>query len=397
MVTQVYPYTYADAVDAMCIYLGNAAGADNAVVRRAIQHAYRDLMARRDWQYTYGQAVIELQPPFNDGTVAYTNSTRTVTLTTTDAGVFPSWSYPYGRLAMADVNGNYTVFPVIGNPTSTTLLLGPNSNPGADIPSGNAYNLYQSVYPVPPDFKAFTQPTTFVTWASEYIAPEDWYWLEWHGQAAGNPVRWTILPDPHLIGAYCVAVQPWPSVAQPLGFVYQRLMRRMVYCGYETASRQGAVSVSGTAVTGVGTAFNSAMVGSYLRLSPSATVPTGDGDLNPFTEELKIASVTSGTALVLDVGAQNTYSGVGYVITDPVDLPDILMDAFLWGCRFQYSALSRADQREDDFKYYIAALRTAFENDAPARLTERRVGRTYKYADRGWFSPSNPSYAYSSP
>jgi pilus assembly protein CpaC len=70
--------------------------------------------------------------PYSTGTIAYTQATRTVTLT---GGTWPSWAQ-YGVLVIGNV-----LYRVAAKPTSTTLVLTAMSNPGVDVPAGAMFTL----------------------------------------------------------------------------------------------------------------------------------------------------------------------------------------------------------------------------------------------------------------
>lgn len=75
---------------------------------------------------------------------------------------------------------------------------------------------------------------------------------------------------------------------------------RYIYAG-DVNYNEGTVSVSGTAVTGVGTAFTSDMVGWYLYI---------DGEDKP----LDVSAHSSGTSLTLGTAATGSPSGVNYAL-----------------------------------------------------------------------------------
>ncbi len=78
--------------------------------------------------------------------------------------------------------------------------------------------------------------------------------------------------------------------------------------------------MSGTAVTGAGTAFTSAMIGSVLRVSSNTTdLPDDLAGNNPFAYEARITAVASATACTVDASL-GTGTGLKFIISDPVDI-----------------------------------------------------------------------------
>src|SRR5580704_10065707 len=194
-------FCYRDAVDQLVTYLGGAAqDAEQIIVRRAIQNAFRRILAERSWQYLYVNTTIQLQAPYNAGTVTYVNATRQLTLS---GGTWPTWAR-YGRIALPTPDGALQIFQPDQIVSSTVMTLTALLNPGQDITTPVSYNLYQSIYPLPADFHRICEPTTFATWGSEYVSPTDWQWLEWHVQVGGYPYVWTISNDLRNAGAYAI-------------------------------------------------------------------------------------------------------------------------------------------------------------------------------------------------
>jgi hypothetical protein len=381
-------FLFSDAVDNVVDYLGGATqDPEQRIVRRSIYNAYNRIFAERSWAHLYKHTRIQLNPLYNTGTVAYSQSSLTVTLT---GGSFPSWA-ANGRIRInsttTDGSNTAMVCGISAFPTSTTLLLDANLNPGGDIAAGASYTLFQDVYPLPSDFRKAQKPTTYSTWDSLYISPEDWQWLEWHANVQGYPVRWTIMGDTTNIGQYNLCVQPYPTNSVPFDMIYARGGRNIRYTGYETASRTGTISVTAnsTAVTGSGTSWTTAMAGAYMRFSATSTQPDGFGGLNPYVEECRIRSVADGGHLTLYTAPLNTYSATGFVISDPIDLSDQLIEAFKMGCRFQYSVLARTDQHDLALKDYRMAVRLAMENDS-MQESARAVGMKAGGFDRGWMN-----------
>jgi len=66
-----------------------------------------------------------------------------------------------------------------------------------------------------------------------------------------------------------------------------------------------------------------------LRLGADSRTPTGMTDANPWAEEALIDTVASPTSLTLQAAPSGSYSGVGYYISDPVDLDESLVTALL--------------------------------------------------------------------
>src|SRR5689334_1960458 len=90
-------WTYADLVGYILdTHAVKATGLNLRHAREAVRRAYRDFPQRHSWNYYYRQRVLQTVASYGTGTISYTNSTRTVTLT---GGTFPSWAN-YGRIVI---------------------------------------------------------------------------------------------------------------------------------------------------------------------------------------------------------------------------------------------------------------------------------------------------------
>ncbi len=392
MTAQANVFTYTDAIDALVDYTGGASiDVDQRLLRKCVQNAYREIIGRRKWRHLWDHRRVNLNALYATGTVQYTHSTRTVDLT---SGTFPTWVGPYARIR---INGGTTTAPsiyvcqVASRVSGTQVTLTANLNPGSDIAAGATFTIYQDVYPLDGDFRMANEPTTYTTWGSQYIRFQDWQWLEWHANVQGYPVRWTIGPDNINPGGYAMYVAPYPSVAVPYDFTIQRRGRNAFWTGYETAALTGtiAVSAAGTAVTGSATQFASSMVGSILRVQATGvtTLPDGQGGLNPYFEQKVISVVTDTTHLTVANAFDSAYSGSGIRIADPIDFPEMLIEAFLHGCRWQYCLTANKDPNitRQQQLIYREALIHACEADRAIDV-DQVIGQLDRTYDRGFYS-----------
>lgn len=353
-------YTFKDLIDHLVDYVGDNATAQAVRdAKRAALDAYRDMPAWHDWSYYVGRLRIITQAPQTTGTVQYKHSSgafpRQVILT---GATWPSWA-SLGQLVIGSVPCK--VAAVID---STDLQLDIGSNPGADYPAGTTYTLCQSTYQLPCDFIGATQfldlkrgvPLT-------YEPPVSWLSRQRVYQGPAAPYTYTYVTDPNSFGALAVAFFPIPDGAYPLDTIYKRRPRPVVIDQYSA----GTVSVGGNSptVSGSGTAWTSAMVGSVLRLSANGTdVPTGADGANRAAQENVITAVASATSLTVDASVPLTYSGVKYMISDPVDVEDgAMMTVLLRSCE-SHSSIARIMKNQDAAqKAFIDALIRAKESD----------------------------------
>jgi hypothetical protein len=126
-------------------------------------------------------------------------------------------------------------------------------------------------------------------------------------------------------------------------------------------------------VTGTDTAFTSKMVGSVLRVSGDVSWhPEGLAGMHPYVMEAMITSVPSATALFVhspEVSAN--YSGSKYLITDILDISPSMYTALLSGAEVWVARLL-GKNIEGAMGVYGRDLRLAYEADTLAPISGRR-------------------------
>lgn len=344
--------TYRDLIDRLMDFANASPNAPQVrAYRIAIDEAYREVVNATNWKYYMTEYSLFTPEPYGTGTVSYTQSNRTVTLTT---GTFPSWAQ-YGHIRI----GN-TYYNIDSNPTNTTLILTIGNNPGQDIASGTTYQLYQSVFPLPADYRsqfAWNVPAT--PWAGRFINPSEWMALERRTAAGGNPQYWTIMSHPKFLGSMAICLWPHPVTAGTYGGIYQRKPRDLQVSGWATADTDFAsastVAVSATTVTGTSTNFQPNMVGSVIRFGTASTLPDGTVGLNPASEQRIITGWTDATHVTIDSALVGSYSGVKYTISDPIDMSSGMLNALIAGMKFHYTMNCPKEG------VYISTFRKEFE------------------------------------
>lgn len=322
------PRTYRDMIDQLAYHLGSATDERNqSQVRMAIRNAYRDLVQKRNWNFFWRENRLFLNAPYTTGTVQYTQSNLTVTLT---GGTWPSWVNAYSRIRIGIVTSQ-----VASVPNSTTLILDPVYNFGSDIAAGSTFVIYQNLFPLPSDFRAMGNPIGEASWwSANYVTPEAWLQLErsYGGTINGGvPLAWTIFGDFNNMNGLMMGLWPWPSVAKTYDFVYQAAARPILRHGMSTTDQAGTVSgTSGTpTVTGTGTTWVSGQAGSVIRFGDTTNIPTGPEGLFPYQEQATIKSVDSATQFTLTSNLVGNYTNVKYIVSDPINLPEKLITALI--------------------------------------------------------------------
>ncbi len=357
---------YFDLIDHLRDSIGGSPDEGNQrAIITAIQNAYRELVNARNWQYFWTAHRIQLVEPYSTGTVEYlhTGGTYERQLTLTD-GEWPSWAL-YGKVVIGDV-----VHSVEDRKSATVLTLHLIHNPGADVDSGTSYTIYRDDYTLPCDFRTMCRPLAEGSgWWGSYVSPEEFMVLSRQGDTSGRPRSWSILGDQNLIGSYAIHVWPYPDADETFDFIYQRSGRQLHKKGIVASEITGTVQTSAASatVTGVGTSFDETMIGSLIRVTTSTTeTPTGVDGLNPWLEQKIIVDVTSATSLSVDSVFANNLTGVKFMITDPVDLPDKMITALLRSAEYEL-AIKQGQKDVLPFRYELKRLAflSACEADMP--------------------------------
>lgn len=364
--------TYFDAVESLIVSsYGGPQDAEQRDIRTAIHRAYDELTTIRDWSYYHVHGRIILQAPYDTGSV--TSSGVTVTLT---GGTWPSWAATGAYLKVGE-----EICRVASRTSGSVIVLDSGLSLKADITS-QPYTLYRTVYPLPADFRNLDEPSDeYNWWSGLYVTPDQAMKLERVSNSSGEPYHWTVIKDPDSTG-WAIKVIGYPTGTQTLDFTYRRTARPIRYSGHEAALRQGTISRSTTAVTGSGTAFAAAMVGSILRAGDTTNVPGPIESLTPWVSEGKITAVGGSTGLTTE-DSGTIASSTKYLITDPIDIAPHMHAAMDSACDY-WLARIRGTGEDKAFQLYQRDLRLAMEQDQLAPLS----GRSREvWHDGGWRSP----------
>jgi hypothetical protein len=316
-------WTYADAVDALCdAHAVLRTGLNERHARSSVRFAYRDFPLRHPWSYYYRQRVLQTVASYSTGTVVYDNSggsnERMLTLTT---GTWPTWA-EYGRVVIDDVH-----YEVEYRVSDSIVTLAEYSNPGADVAS-TTYEIYRSSYPLPVNFGVIERlwdvngnyEIPFVDQRTQHTALQAFY------DTPSTPIHATIRATGKYLSGVELVFGPPPNAVLTYDMLYRTFPRPLAIDEYSS----GTVTItSGTAaVTGTNTTFPATCAGSIIRFSTGIVKPSGylgaiDGADNPYVYQAVIKSRGSATALTLEEVMPTTIAtltGVGYTISDPLDI-----------------------------------------------------------------------------
>lgn len=351
--------TFADLLDHAHAYLGaNPDRPATAGARRAVQTAYQTLPTRHPWKHLQTIGRIVTVAPYSTGTVEYDHTggtyERQVTLT---GGAWPAWAAD-GVLVINDVP-----YDVSARKSGTVLTLPATQNPGDDVAAGTSYTLYRDTYEMPTDYMSGDR-MVLDTCGSYLLYKDggDFAGLRRRNTGPAKPETFSVAWGQGEGASLSCRFWPAPDAVYPVDFQYKRRPRSLALDRIEAGTV--SVTASSATVTGVGTAFTAAMIGSVIRVAYDGTTsPTGLDGASPYAEERVIESVTSRTSLGVSEAFAGTLSAVKYVISDPADIdPDatgpLLLREIERQCRLG-SRLKAVDGEEAEYRRELDRARAA--------------------------------------
>ncbi len=367
--------TYADAIEHLRDF---AAGAGLSVnqpqLRRAVQAAYTEVVQAHEWPYFVVPHRIHLMETQDDGTLAYTHSTRTVTLT---GATFTDWT------AGASIFVDDKLCEIESITDATNAVLSSAMNPGADL-TGEDYTLFRRWHELPADFLAITEPISEELRRAQSVPMSEM--LELHAWRNQTDTARCYAVGPSLLNYGVNALYTWPPAAadSSLDMLYRRKARELRYSGAVAVDRAGTIAITSgsNTATGTSTSFLADHVGSVLRISSDDKRPTGRFGDKPYIEEHKILAVdVDAQTLTLQEVVSTTDVDAGYLITDPIDLDPVVFQAFLH-CAEKQVIIGRDPEKAGRvIGNYLRALAAA--KGADAKTIQRRVvGGTGRYRPR---------------
>jgi hypothetical protein len=376
--------TFSDAVFYCLNYLAKDAK-ESPQAKRIVIDAYRSIPNKRDWNYYKRLLRVNTVAAQSTGTIEYVESTRTMTLT---GATWPSWA------TGGSIRIGQTMYYIESIPTSTTIILNSETTPGDDLDAGTSYVLSKDTYTLPSDFRSLLG----INWQSgtynpAYVDYEQFISLSTLVTGPAAPTYYTIFGDRLAMGRKALLFYPAPDLAYPVNAFYNGAGRPLSIEYY----RAGTVSSTAASrtITGSGTAWTSAMIGSVIRFAQTAArdtagnliYPTGTDGLYPAAMEYIITAVASATSLTVDAAAELTLTATAYEISDPIDVNEgAMMNLFYRSIDLQARLSMRSkDIGPSESAAYNTALMEAFEADsvfggtrvALANMSRPRLMREY--------------------
>lgn len=375
-------HTAQDVVD----YLLSATGGggqdgEHRAIRQAVIHGVREVLHARDWLWHTATGTFTAQQKSTTAS-AITSGSATMTVGST-ADMFP------GRLL--DMSPTYfSRNPrVVSITNATTVVV--DINAIATLSSGTTPILIQTYYDLPANLRDIDALVTNTVGTLHcYISPQQWQRLEINSRGASEPYYYTIMRSDKYPDRFQIRFVGIPTNSLIFNYTYRYQPKMVKYMGYEPLCRQGTITVGSTStpqsVTGNGTAFQSDMVGSMLRMGTATNEAEPVGALRPFVAESKITAVGSTTGITCADGGLPTATTVKYAISDIIDCSPQMYTAVLSAAEMWYARLA-GKPGADVVALFNRDLRLAMEQDVVSPMSGRPTSIGFPTPrSRGWYS-----------
>jgi len=384
-------YTAQDVVDYLLTATGGGAqDGEHRAVRQAVVQGVREVMHARNWLW-------------HTKTETFTASQVSTTATAVTSGsnqitVASATGIVAGRL-LNITTGYFDRNPRVTEVNGTTITLDKTAT--ATKGAGDTVNvLVQTYYDLPVDLRDIDALVTDTVGTLHcYITPQEWQRLEVNTDGAGEPFYYTIMRSDENPDRYQIRFVGVPTNSTIFHFTYRYTPPLVKYMGYESPSRQGAVTtVAGTpmTVTGTGTAFAADMVGAMIRFGSATVDPEPVGALVPYAAQSKIKTRSSATAIALE-STVPVLTGVKYCVTDILDCSPQMYTAILSATELWYARLA-GKPGNDVTALFNRDLRLAMEMDVVSPLSGQPGPIGYPTPrSRGYYSAQLPDQGSSAP
>jgi hypothetical protein len=369
--------TYFDVVEHLiAASFGGPQDAEQRDIRTAVHRCYAEIGNIRDWSWQHAHGRVVTVAPVTR-TVSYLSG-ATLQLSGL-TGISSGYSHVRIGTRVAEVQ---SVSP--GSGLTITLSIAVNF-PTGTVENGDTATFYRTLYDLPADFRNLDEPSDeFNWWSGAYVTPDEAMKMERVNFQTGSPLHWTVIKSP-VADKYVLKLVGYPTAVETIDFTYRRGLRSLRWSGHEAVARTGTVDTVSSAplpVVGTSTEFSPSMVGSIIRFGTTSDTPGPITSIAPYVDEREILSRSSATNITVS-GGDTSYTGVKYLVTDPIDLPEHMHNVMLSGAEY-WLARIRSNNVEEKYQLYQRDLRLAMEADqlAPISGRSKRI-----WTDGGWRSP----------
>lgn len=267
-----------------------------------------------------------------------------------------------------------------GQTASTYLTFDAQVNPGSNIPPGTIYTLFQDTYLLPSDFVSSDQAMYQDNFGGMFFCSQsDFEYQRRYYQVYGVPQYYTIRGSTKYPGRLVFQCFPAPQQQTTIDFLYHRRPRPLqIAC----VNSPGTMSISSgsTVLYSSSPIFTPSMIGSVVRLSPSAIPPSGDipslQNSTPAALETVITNLISPNCVYVRDAAPYALSGVAFTISDLVDVDrGSMLNVLMRGIEKRIAILTNRKEAPLFIANYQASLATA-RAESNVNIGRQSVGRT---------------------
>lgn len=350
------------------------------VLKRSIDSAYKSLLSIHDWEYFRRTTSIVTTPSETHASTSYSAATGRITLST------GTWNadVEFGSILMDGAR-----FRVTRRISDTVIEI--SGGPTANYTGSVTWQQFRYLLPIDVGDVHQLMDNKF-SLGIQRIAIDHIWWFQTVINAETYPIGWNIFPSAVMPGRWELWLSGANTQITQFELLYQARAADLSFTELATNTTNGTVSISGSTATVSKAVLNSRHVGSVLRVSGDASVPTNgygrlkknvatgqyETDLNPYEQEFLIETVDSSTTATLST-AGITVSGKGYTISPHIDVNREGMEQLLYRmCEHEYDSVTRADS-----PVWNASMR---KFDQALRLAMGADGTVVKNRPRGVYS-----------
>lgn len=322
-------YTLQDLVYTLTIRSGARTNATQDVrLIKAIQSAIRALHPKHKWSYYHRQSRFNTSPQVPmEITYDKTGGSSERLVTITSADTWPDDAIQ-GELKVGDV-----YYRIHQRLSSTTATLAPGMELSADY-TGKA-TWQRRAYQFGREIRKVHYMHNLTTDKPLAMLPPMEFDATSHGSFSSGSLRYYSWQNHgNRFGSSEIILYPTPidtNTVEVSAEVFPHIPTIKGTTGVDMATTSGS-----TTVTSAAASFNSSLVGSVIRIGRDATVPT-ESNSEEYTHEAFVLSVDSPTSLTISEAPADTLTGLGYLISSPIDIEaSVMLEALEDEAYYQY-------------------------------------------------------------
>lgn len=351
----------------------NSSESEEARLRIAIDDAYRELPNKHRWKFYLRQVYLTTDAAVELGSGVYDHTggayERQLTIA---SGVWPANAID-GQVYFDNVS-----YDIERRVSDTVVVLSSEVNPGRDMTftttqwNRNRYRLATNVREIR---EVWQEGSLFRLLYAPSLSMNR---IQQAYRTAGNPIQYAMQPSRDETGMMDFVLIPAPTE--------QRTYKVMVTAAplpfrtYEVAGADGVLVSGSNQFTSASASFDDRMIGTLIRISPTASLPKGlhylDSQRKEYVFQSIVRRVVNATTLELTQAPTFSASARGYSISDIADLDQRSMLTYLEALAWEY--FSTNTQGDEDDKIDLARQRAT---QSLRSAISAEYGSSFEYED----------------